>query len=101
MNDPYWDLGDLAVEGNFTASQTHELVRAYCGDEPKQSEMARVTIYKAMCDLLWTLWGLIQHADKNPVDDFWAYSIARFERCKALVLSTEFDECLEAVAHAR
>ena len=101
MNDPYWDLGDLAVEGNFTASQTYELVRAYCGDEPKQSEMARVTIYKAMCDLLWTLWGLIQHADKNPVDDFWAYSIGRFERCKALVLSAEFDECLEAVAHAR
>jgi len=31
-----------------------------------------MVIYKAMCDLLWTLWGLIQHANKNPVDDFWA-----------------------------
>jgi len=100
MNDPYWDLGDLAVEGNFSASQTHELVRAYCGDEPSLPEMARVTIYKAMCDLLWTLWGLIQHADKNPADDFWAYSIRRFERCKALVLSAEFDECLESVAQS-
>lgn len=101
MNDPYWDLGDLAVEGNFNASQTHELVRAYCGKEPQQSEIARVTIYKAMCDLLWTLWGLIQHADNNPAGDFWAYSIERFERCKVLALSTEFDEYLEAVAQSR
>ncbi|MBX2885367.1 MAG: phosphotransferase family protein [Granulosicoccus sp.] len=100
MNDPYWDLGDLAVEGNFSESQTHELVRAYCNGEPSASEMARVTIYKAMCDLLWTLWGLIQHADKNPADDFWAYSIGRFERCKALVLSANFDECIGAVAHS-
>ena len=49
------------------------------------AQKGRVIIYKAMCDLLWTLWGLIQHADKNPAEDFWAYSIERFERCKKLM----------------
>jgi thiamine kinase-like enzyme len=43
-----------------------------------------------MCDLLWTLWGLIQHANGNPADDFWAYSTGRFERCKQLMAAPEF-----------
>ena len=43
---------------------------AYFGGEPSASERGRIVIYKAMCDLLWTLWGLIQHADGNPADDF-------------------------------
>jgi hypothetical protein len=51
-----------------------------------------------MCDLLWTLWGLIQHANKNPADDFWAYSINRFERCKRLMRSPEFAGHMAAVS---
>ena len=50
-----------------------------------------------MCDLLWTLWGLIQHANNNPVDDFWAYSVNRFERCKALMGREAFVGHLNAV----
>ncbi len=56
-----------------------------------------MVIYKAMCDLLWTLWGLIQHADGNPAEDFWAYALGRFERCKALMATAAFHEHLEAV----
>ena len=56
-----------------------------------------MVIYKAMCDLLWTLWGLIQHANKNPADDFWAYAVNRFERCKRLMRSPEFPGHLAAV----
>ena len=58
----------------------------------------RMVIYKAMCDLLWTLWGLIQIANKNPVDDFWAYAIRRFERCKALMATPDFARHLDAIA---
>ncbi len=50
-----------------------------------------------MCDLLWTLWGLIQHANENPADDFWAYAINRFERCKALMASPDFSRHLAAI----
>ena len=90
MNDPYWDLGDLSVEGEFDDAQDRELMRAWCGQKPSDAEMARMKVYKAMCDLLWTLWGLIQHADGNPADDFWAYATGRFERCKALMSSAAF-----------
>ena len=51
-----------------------------------------------MCDLLWTLWGLIQHANRNPADDFWAYSLNRFERCKALMDTPDYAAHLAVVA---
>ncbi|MER9244750.1 phosphotransferase family protein [Mesorhizobium sp. M0590] len=97
MNDPLWDLGDLSVEGQFDAAQDEEMTLAYFGGEPRPAERARVVIYKAMCDLLWTLWGLIQLANKNPADDFRAYADGRFARCKALMEMPEFSRHLAAV----
>ncbi|AID34181.1 LPS biosynthesis choline kinase [Mesorhizobium loti] len=97
MNDPLWDLGDLSVEGKFDADQDEELMRAYFGGEARPAERGRVVIYKAMCDLLWTLWGLIQLANENPVDDFRAYADGRFARCKALMETPEFSRHLAAV----
>jgi thiamine kinase-like enzyme len=97
MNDPMWDLGDLSVEGQFDAAQEAEMIAAYFGGEPRASELGRIVIYKAMCDLLWTLWGLIQHANRNPADDFWAYSLNRFNRCKVLMANPEFFRHVAAV----
>ncbi|MGQ0457784.1 MAG: phosphotransferase [Hyphomicrobium sp.] len=97
-NDPMWDLGDLSVEGGFDDDMDDRLLRSYFAGEPSDFDRGRMVIYKAMCDLLWTLWGLIQHANKNPVDDFWAYAINRFERCKRLMRSAEFATHLAAVA---
>ncbi len=97
MNDPWWDLGDLSVEAGFDAAQDSELLSAYCAGEPPAWAVGRTTIYKAMCDLLWTLWGLIQHANRNPADDFWAYALNRFQRCQALMGSAEFPRHLAAI----
>ncbi|MEM7171746.1 MAG: choline kinase family protein [Pseudomonadota bacterium] len=97
MNDPYWDLGDLSVEACFGPEQDREMMEAYCGGAVPNHLMGRMVIYKAMCDLLWTLWGLIQHANKNPADDFWAYAINRFERCKALMADPGFAAHVDAV----
>ena len=97
MNDPFWDLGDLSVEAGLSAAQDRELMHAYCGGEPDKSEIGRMVIYKAMCDLLWTLWGLIQHSEDNPAEDFWAYSIGRFERCKSLMATPAFEQHVKAI----
>ncbi len=100
MNDPLWDVGDLSVEAGFDAARDEELIAAWCGGEPRPAEVGRMVIYKAMCDLLWTLWGLIQHADDNPAEDFWAYAIGRFERCQALMGSPDFDRHRRAIDEA-
>ncbi len=98
MNDPMWDLGDLSVEGAFTEAQDKELLQAYFGGQPSAHDHGRMVIYKAMCDLLWTLWGLIQHANRNPADDFAAYAQGRFNRCKALMATADFKHHVAAVA---
>lgn len=97
MNDPLWDLGDLSVEGEFGPAQDEEMLLAYFGRPPSEAERGRVVAYKAMCDLLWTLWGLIQHANRNPADDFWAYATNRFERCRRLMASPDFAGHLAAI----
>jgi len=99
MNDPMWDLGDLSVEGEFDADQDEALLTAYFGGEASPRDRGRMVIYKAMCDLLWTLWGLIQLADANPALDFRAYADGRFARCKALMATPDFTRHLTAVAN--
>jgi len=97
MNDPLWDVGDLSVEAGMDAEQDMELMRAYFGADPTPAQHGRVVIYKAMCDLLWTLWGLIQLADDNPAEDFWAYATERFARCKTLMNDPSFEDHVAAV----
>lgn len=97
MNDPMWDLGDLSVEGGFTEAQDMALLQAYFGAAPSAADHGRMVIYKAMCDLLWTLWGLLQLAEGNPADDFRSYADGRFARCKALMAQPGFARHLAAI----
>lgn len=90
-NDGMWDLGDLSVEAEFDARQDEALLEAYFGGAVPPDKRARMIMYKAMCDLLWTLWGAIQFANDNPAEDFRAYAEGRFENCKKLMASDEFN----------
>lgn len=96
-NDPMWDLGDLSVEAVFDDNQEQVMLEAYFGGPPPGFEVGRMVMYKAMCDLLWTLWGVIQVANDNPADDFEAYATTRLERCRVLMASDDFPRHLEAV----
>jgi thiamine kinase-like enzyme len=98
-NDPMWDLGDLSVEGEFGPEQDEALLHAYFDDAPPTDQRGRMIAYKALCDLLWTLWGVIQHVNDNPAEDFWAYAVGRFERCKTLMSSPGFDTQIDAITH--
>ncbi len=96
-NDPMWDLGDVSVEAAFGPDQDEVLLEAYFGGKVPTTDRGRMVLYKAMCDLLWTLWGIIQHVNRNPADDFWAYAVNRFERCKKLMGSADFGRHIQAV----
>jgi thiamine kinase-like enzyme len=96
-NDPMWDLGDLSVEAGFDDAQDDVLLEAYFGGPAPAAEAARMVVHKAMCDLLWTLWGVIQHVNDNPADDFWAYAVGRFERCRRLMATDRFHDALDTI----
>ena len=103
MNSPLPTEADALVFFGATGDPTRitvdeEMLRAYFGGDPAAGDRGRMVIYKAMCDLLWTLWGLIQLANGNPADDFRAYAEGRFARCKALMASPDFARHLAAVA---
>ncbi len=97
MNDPMWDLGDLSVEAEFGPAQDAALLRAYFDGEPPAAAAGRMVLSKGLCDLVWTLWGLIQVMNDNPADDFWAYALNRFERCRRLMSSSAFARAIVAV----
>jgi thiamine kinase-like enzyme len=97
MNDPMWDLGNLSVEAGFGDEEDQTMMEAYCGGFVPPRLYDRVVLYKAMSDFFWGLWSLIQYANDNPAADFWTYALNRFEHCKTLVRSAEFDRCLNAV----
>src|SRR5918998_5841277 len=98
MNDPMWDLGDLSVEAGFGPEQDRTMMEAYCGGYAHPVLYSRLELYKALSDLLWFLWGLIQYANGNPSDDFLPYAQGRLERCKVRIGSEDFGRHLTMVA---
>jgi len=96
-NDPMWGLWDLSVEAEFDGEQDRIFMNAYFDGRPPAFDVGRMVLYKAMCDLLWTLWGVVQHASGNSAEDFWAYSVGRLERCRGLMGTREFARAVEAV----
>jgi len=101
MNDPMWDLGDLSVEAGFGPKQDRVMMEAYYGAAAPLALYSRLALYKALSDLLWALWGLIQHANDNPRNDFLTYALGRLRRCKRLMSSTDFGHHLDAVRMGR
>jgi len=97
-NDPMWDLADLAVEAEFSPPQVQALLEAYfTPTEISLFDEGRMVIYQALCDLLWTLWGMIQHANGNPADDFYRYSENRLHRSLNLMNTDTFSKHLARV----
>jgi len=99
-NDPMWDLGDFSVEGEFGPEQDQVLLEAYFDGEPSASEVGRMVAYKAMCDVLWALWGQVQFLNDNPVEDFEAYANRRMGRALRLMRDPSYPGHLAAISRA-
>jgi thiamine kinase-like enzyme len=97
MNDPLWDLADLSVEGEFGPQQDRTMMEAYWRGDPPEAFYSRLELYKAMSDHLWSLWGFIQHANDNPLDDFLTYAQERFGRCEERMDAPDFGRHLDIV----
>ena len=81
MNDPCFDLGDVAVEGRYTPDQVEVLCETYFeGRRPVQ--VARTRLFSIAAQFTWTL--LMAAADQvyepkpDPNYDYWAESLTRW-----------------------
>jgi thiamine kinase-like enzyme len=61
MNDPAFELGDIAAEGDFDPARTEALTRAYFGAEMSGALLARVRLYLLVSNFTWTLWFAVHH----------------------------------------
>ncbi len=85
------------VEAEFDHEQDRIFLNADFDGEPPAFDLGRMVLYKAMCDLLWTLWGVVQHTNENPAEDFRAYAVNRLDHCRRLMATGEFSCHVEAV----
>ena len=90
MNDPVWDLADLSVEAGFGPGQDRAMVEAYRGGPGPPALYSRLEVYKAISDLHWSLWSLVQHAKGNPAEDFRAYGTERLRRARTRMGGADF-----------
>lgn len=97
MNDPMWDLAYFSVESDLEAPADLDLLTAYLGRPPSEAENARLTVIKAVCDLLSALWALVQEAEGNRVTDFPAYARRTFRRAAARMAEPGFARQLDAL----
>ena len=72
-------------------------MEAYFGANVPPSLYSRLEVYKAMGDLLWSLWGFVQHAKGNLAEDFQSYGLERLGRSKARMSSADFGRHLSVV----
>jgi thiamine kinase-like enzyme len=56
MNDPCFELGDIAAEALLDAESVEKLAMSYFGDEFGKELFARVRLYLTMSNVTWTLW---------------------------------------------
>ncbi len=96
IGDPYFDLGDFAVEHPFTKEQEEMIIHEYCG-EVNEMGLYRMLLYKIVSDLWWAIWAMIQSKVSKIDFDFYSYGSRRFQRLRRNALDSDYQTWLKGV----
>ncbi|RLL63633.1 choline kinase family protein [Paenirhodobacter hankyongi] len=83
MNDRCYDLGIWFGEMFFTPEQELELIEDYFG-EVRRDIVARVTVHKALADVKWALWSMVQLKVSRLDFDFHKYGVWKLMRFRQI-----------------
>jgi thiamine kinase-like enzyme len=95
--DPFWDLGEFAIETGIDDERLIRFLTAYLERQPTEAEFGRAVLYKALNDLFWPLPALIIAAGDDSVIDFYEYARTRLARCREAMASEAYARSLAAV----
>lgn len=100
LNEPSFELGNIAQEAHLSPAQLAELVAAYHGGESAQTErsLARARLWSVMSAYGWTLWGTIQAGASRIDYDFWGWAMDKLDRAAGAMTSPGFETLLDEVA---
>ncbi|MBO9099632.1 MULTISPECIES: choline/ethanolamine kinase family protein [unclassified Rhizobium] len=83
-NDRCYDLGAWSTEMFFDRSLDAAMVEDYFGSFDERL-MSRVTIYRALADIKWTLWSVLQNKISALDFDFSKYGLWKLLRARSVI----------------
>lgn len=89
MNDVFFDLANLSVNGNLTHEADERLLVLYFGGVTR-SRWARLQLMKVMSEFREGMWAVVQQAISTLDTDFVSYADERLRNCERLANSPEF-----------
>jgi thiamine kinase-like enzyme len=96
QGDPYFDLGDFAVEHPFNYEQEELIIREYCGSL-QNNRLFRMLLHKIISDYWWSVWAMIQTKISKIDFDFYTYGNNRFDRMRRNIRNPAFERWLGEV----
>ncbi|MGZ4366265.1 MAG: phosphotransferase [Gaiellaceae bacterium] len=85
MGDPFFDLGNFAVNNELTAESEQVLLAAYGTDDGDA-----LVLMRFMSDFREAMWGIVQLAISELDFDFAAYAAEHFERLERTASESRF-----------
>ena len=96
MGDIFFDLGNFAIQHEFTDEQDETLLKAYFG-QPTDSQRAHQKLMKIMSDLREAMWGMVQVGVSKLDFDYIGYAQKYFDRFESSTNGINYGEWLHAV----
>ncbi len=89
MGDPFFDLGNFAVNHELDEAGERVLLAAYFG-ECREPDLARIRLMRVMSDFREAMWGVVQQGISTLDVDFRAYAQKHFDRLQAATARPAF-----------
>jgi len=101
MNDPMFDVGDLAMEGDYDPAEMHALCKAYFGaHDPVQ--YARARLFGIAAQYTWSLLfvGMDRLLSDSPAEafDYWQEAVTRWEWTRAKLADPSLESLIAAAS---
>ena len=90
MGDPFFDLGNFAVNNELDDAGEERLLTTYFGEEPTPRRRAALKLFRFMSDFREGMWGVVQKSVSQLDFDFGAYADKHFRRLAAATADERF-----------
>lgn len=95
-NDRCTELALWFVEMCFDRNVENELIEEYFG-KVDPNIVARITLYKALVDLKWSTWAMVQNKLSALDFDYFKYGVWKHMRARSVMCDPRWSEWLKAV----
>lgn len=95
-NDRCYDLGIWFGEMFYPANIELELIEDYFGKVEPQT-VARIAVHKALADVKWALWSMVQQKVSSLEFDYFKYGVWKLLRLRTLMRDPRWVEYLQCL----